>query len=488
MKQILYISFLVLSVFCFGQQTYEFTEGKLEFVSKSTGIIIKKDNELYKLRFNFPYKISDSISFRLEKTTLDMLKTEASDETLFHASNISPYDFSKIKNVMFTAKEDDETHRFFALNNEAFVHIRNDFYSDKKRTYAESSHLYFVIKFKNGKDVLCFAGYTPSFVISHKDKLKLLHNYPYDKSKVSKIRKLNAIDLNSGIGSYFTDTLSNNKVIYKNVFGQNVLNDSFDSIQVKSPFIVTYQNKNISIYNSRLQKLPLKNIRAVYADKYFPYVQILQKNKVRKINLLGKNYKLGDGPGFVDLSYMFPAREVELKIKKIKGDFYLKSNGDDFGQYGWVSKDTVFYKHEHKVTGKLYHIEEYDSVNISHFGFETLTLYSETGYSKKYPILFYCKRKDGKYDLNTLEFLLLESPPESILHVNIELPKNLDKVVPVDQDIYRIEKNGLSTYYPIMKEIKYKKLGDFDENFARFTLPNGQKGWLDKEGNEYLDE
>ena len=48
-------------------------------------------------------------------------------------------------------------------------------------------------------------------------------------------------------------------------------------------------------------------------------------------------------------------------------------------------------------------------------------------------------------------------------------------------------KNGLSTYYPIMKDIKYKKIEKFDNNFARFTLPNGQKGWLDKEGNEYLD-
>lgn len=41
--------------------------------------------------------------------------------------------------------------------------------------------------------------------------------------------------------------------------------------------------------------------------------------------------------------------------------------------------------------------------------------------------------------------------------------------------------------YPFIKEIKYKKLGNFNENFARFELPNGQKGWLDLEGNEYLN-
>lgn len=488
MKQLLYISFLVLGVFCFGQQTFEFTDGELEFVSKSSGIIIKKDNELYKLRFNFPDKISDSVNFKLEKTTWEALKAELADETKYLAHDISPYDFSEIKNLMFTAKEDDETHRFFALNNDAFVHIRTDFYSDKKRTYAVSSHLYFVIKFKNGKEVLCFAGFTPSFVISYKNQPTLLHNYPYDKSRVSKIRKLNAIDLNSGIGNYFTDTLSNSKIIYRNVFGQNVLNDSFDSIQVKSPFIVTYQNKNISIYNSRYQKLPLKNIRAVYADKYFPYVQILQKNKVRKINLLGKEYKRGDGPDFVDLFYMFPDREVELRIIKKNDGFYMASNGDDFGKYSWISRDTTFYNYEHIVTGKLYNTGKYDSIRYYDDLLGSFTLYSEADYDKAYPILLYCKLKNGKYDLNTIEYLVLENPPENIVRVNNELPKNLDKVVPVDQDTYRIEKNGLSTYYPTMKEIKYKKLEQFNGNFARFTLPNGQKGWLDKEGNEYLDQ
>ncbi|SMC57031.1 hypothetical protein [Moheibacter sediminis] len=488
MKSIFYISFAVLSSFCLGQQTFQFTDGELEYVTKKTGIIIKKDNEYYQLQLNFPSKISEKVNFKLEKTSLEILKSETEGETIFYASDISSYDFNKIKNVMFTAKEDDEIHRFFALNNESIIHSRTDFYFDKKRTYPESQSYYFIIDFGNGKKILCFENYTTSFIISHKNKLTLLHNSPYDKSKVSKIGKLKAIDINGGIGNYITDTLADKKIIYKNVFGQNVLNDSFDSICIKSPFIVTYQNNKINIYNSRLQKLPLKNVRAFYVEKYFPILQILQKNKVRKINLLGKNYKRGDGPDFVDLSYMFPDREVEFKIIKKNDDFYMKSNGDDFDKYRWISKDTTFYNYEHKVTGKLYHAAQYDSIRYFDDFMETMTLYSEADYKKSYPILLYCKLKNGKYDLSTIEYLLLENPPENIIRINNELPKNLDQVIPIDQDTYRIEKDGLSTYYPIIKEIKYKKLGVLDRNFARFTLPNGQKGWLDKEGNEYLDE
>src|SRR5690606_30119021 len=444
MKKLLYILFLISSIYCFGQQTFQITEGELEFVSKTTGIIIKKGNDYYKLQFNFPDNISDSINFKLKKTSLETLKSEIGNESIFHASEITTYNFSKIKNVMFTVKEDDEIHRFFALNNEALIHIRTDFSSDTKRTFTESSHLYFYIKFQNGKEILAFQDYTPSFIISYNNKLKLLHSYPYDKSKVSKIRKLKAIDLNTGFYGT-TDTLPNQKVIYQNIFGQNVLNDSFDSINVNK-FIVAYKNNEISIYNTRYQKLRLKNIRAVYLDKYFPYAQILQKNKMKTINLLGEKYKIDDGPNFVNLSYMFPDKEVELKIERKNGDFYMESNGDDFGKYNWISTDTTFHNYEHKVTGRLFHTAQYDSIRYYDDLMERITLFSEANYKKAHPILLYCKRKEGKYDLNTIEYLLLENPPEEILSVNNNLPKDLDKVIPIDQDTYRIEKNGLSTY------------------------------------------
>lgn len=42
--------------------------------------------------------------------------------------------------------------------------------------------------------------------------------------------------------------------------------------------------------------------------------------------------------------------------------------------------------------------------------------------------------------------------------------------------------------YPLQNNFKYKSLSIFQYNFARFELPNGQKGWLSKEGKEYLDE
>jgi len=51
-----------------------------------------------------------------------------------------------------------------------------------------------------------------------------------------------------------------------------------------------------------------------------------------------------------------------------------------------------------------------------------------------------------------------------------------------------MKKNNLFKLFPLHKEFRYKKLEDFQGNFARFELPNGKKGWLSKEGEEYLDE
>ncbi len=51
-----------------------------------------------------------------------------------------------------------------------------------------------------------------------------------------------------------------------------------------------------------------------------------------------------------------------------------------------------------------------------------------------------------------------------------------------------MKKDNLYKLFPLQKEFRYKKLDDFKGNFARFELPNGQKGWLTLEGIEYLED
>ncbi len=49
----------------------------------------------------------------------------------------------------------------------------------------------------------------------------------------------------------------------------------------------------------------------------------------------------------------------------------------------------------------------------------------------------------------------------------------------------KVKRNGLYGYFGVTKT-KYKKLENYKYNLAKFELPNGQKGYIDYEGNEYF--
>lgn len=97
--------------------------------------------------------------------------------------------------------------------------------------------------------------------------------------------------------------------------------------------------------------------------------------------------------------------------------------------------------------------------------------------------------KSGKYNIYNLNFLLPLKNSENLAYYNVRnLPVDLESVEGINyKGLFKIKKNSLVGYFPINKEPKYKRLEDFQENFARIEFPNGQKGWLDLNGNEYLD-
>ena len=254
-----------------------------------------------------------------------------------------------------------------------------------------------------------------------------------------------------------------------------------DSLDRYDNFTICYRNKEIAVYNAR-KKLKLPNLKAIKVDKYFPKAQIIQNNKLREINIRGTDYKRGDGPAYIDLSYQFPDQYVTLKITKADTVFYL--NTPDMYN---ISEQVFIENMSTSDNYKLYHTQEVEDIEYMSNNFIQIVISSEMGYFRNHPFMVYTKLKSGKYNLTTLDYLLSEKPNAKMDIINNNLPKNIDTIKKIYPDMYRIEKNGLSAYYPIVKEIKYKTLEEFQGNFARFELPNGQKGWLDLQGNEYFD-
>lgn len=255
-----------------------------------------------------------------------------------------------------------------------------------------------------------------------------------------------------------------------------------DSIDSNDSFTICYRNQSIEVYTSK-GKLKLPNLQAVKLDDHFPKAQIIQKNKLRVINIRGIDYKKGDGPNFVDLSHQFPDQYVSLKIVKNGASFLLETDNL------WNITPRCYHLFFTKpVPYQLYNTQEIEHIEYLSYEQTQVLVNSESGYSISYPFLVYTKLKNGKFNLTTLEYLMSESPIEIIERENENLPKNLDSIKKIYSNMYLIEQNGLFTYYPLVKEIRFKKLEHFQDNFARFELPNGQKGWLDRDGREYLDE
>lgn len=294
-------------------------------------------------------------------------------------------------------------------------------------------------------------------------------------AKPSKSRALyNALDYRTPENFFRIDTIKNKKVVLYNVLKNKRLSGTFDSISYNRFFIIGYKKQEITAYNYTLKELYLPGLRVAKLNPYHPILHVIQDNDLKRINLVGNEYKVGDSPLGMSIESL-PRGYTLFKIIKKDDGFYIYSDyvQDLLNKARMTSWETLY---------KVYHADDVAEIEFCNESFEKIESYGNR------TLLIYTKLKNGKYNLNTMDYLYSEKPSPEIEKENAALPKNLDKLS--KNGIYKIEKNGLVTYYPIMKDIKYQTLGDFDfyYNFARFELPNGQKGWLSIEGKEYLDE
>ncbi|UUC46874.1 hypothetical protein [Flavobacterium cerinum] len=489
MKNLILLWFLFISIVSFGQQTYKVTEGELQFIHPKEGIFIKKENKIYKLdleNISDYEEIAKGFNYKLNNTTLEDVENLKNDPSTIFAKEITKYNFNKLEKTKFITKvTDDDNYQFIKYNKAFFlVGILEDSLQKPRNEYLFH---YCILDFNNGKKIIYHSG---GCIVPTKEKLNFLFDHyslnkaftsystiNYNKLKANEIHLLNS-DLELNGEFYSIDTLKNKKLRIKNRYNQTVINKKFDSIAFNPFFIVGYNKKTIAIYNYTLEQLNLKKVKAISFNKFYPTLQIIQNNKLRNINLIGSDFKTDDIAVYPGFNHFFPSNTVTIGVTKENNDFYIES------EIFQSRYDNLNFENKYKIINS----EKYESIQFLNEK-TFITLYSEMGnYEKKYPILIYTKLKNGKYNLNTIDFLIDPKINDQSIGFNNLLPKNLDSIVAVNEDIYIIEKENLFTYYPLVKEIKYKKLEKFTDNFARFELPNGKKGWLGLDGKEYLDE
>lgn len=293
---------------------------------------------------------------------------------------------------------------------------------------------------------------------------------------------------------------------------QIVLDKKFDTLYSKNAFIVGQRDQKTIFYNQKLENITPKKLRAMRFMKNrsnydYSYPQILVGNQIKWLSQNGKlleNYKeasnCNERDGWTSQNDFITITQKDGKIwlkdallskdntyemawflnKRQQLNLQRNYRANLYENYLLVKKDEkygllkyTFNEERTKLETQLILPIQYNFISPSFFNYEELRLIIEN--NKLYGLLL-LKTKDALAK-KPLSDDALSLP---IIYDDI---KYLGKCQP-----FLLKKNELYGYSGIEEKPKYKTLEEFNFNFARFTLPNDKNGWLDLEGNEYLDE
>lgn len=507
MKKILQIIFCFFTLLSFGQQTYKVTEGELQFILPGKGIILKKDNQLFEMKLNIVFeKMKMSIKTKLKPISEESLIKNSEAKSFVSYNEIKEsYDFKPLEKISFNYidrfKPDDkdyEEYKLYLINKNFFALFRDRHEGTNTYTNIEDYMPYILIQFNNKKIIYIYKN-EEIFIIPTDKSFKIIHeNDTYNRNFKSEKLKINNSEIyNFAQHAFYNlkddffriDTLDNHKVILKNIYNEALINQSFDSIQL-SQIIKCYDKDKIDLYNlsfKKLNKFPLKDLMMNSGS-----IQILENNKVKYIDWTGKKLKKTLNYPIILLPEAFRQEyHYELTISKKETNFVLKvRNMNYFGyEYEETRNDSLSLINTKNI--KSFYFQSNNSKdtisNYSEFYETDLKLKITDLVSFDYDLVHYLN-KNETYGMNYLGYFI-KPDFENGKDTNVEF-KELQNLQSIEYKypFYKLKNNNLYKLYPLQKEYRYKKLYDFEGNFARFELPNGKKGWLSSDGIEYFDE
>jgi hypothetical protein len=266
-----------------------------------------------------------------------------------------------------------------------------------------------------------------------------------------------------------------NSISAQTIFDTN----KYDSIYFQTEnFIVATQNDTVKLINTKGDFFYLNNFIAIAE---------IQPNVAYQI-VLGDKLKMINGEGRFDKSIKISfSRRVCGTVNRYKNSILIR-NDSTFIQfhttYPWYKTDS---KYEDKLA------ETNDTIFVDK-GLSLYFLNNDRNFDYKESDFFaeglgenlFLEKNNHKTNILSIEkndSTLLKK--YLVKHID-SIYKNKD-IIPYatfQPFIFKIGK--LFGYFPFQLKPKYTTIKAFDKKFAAFVLPNGQKGWLDINGKEYL--
>ncbi|MGH1384806.1 hypothetical protein [Kordia sp.] len=468
------------------QQVPQFRTSDITHYNHGGELFIQHNNITFEYEKLFDLEDVDIVS---ETDITPVHKESFTSENLISVDSITDFSFSDLRNLKFTHENKDksEKYAFFQFNTELFALVYY-FKDDEKWSFSEVTlYAYSPISITQNKRVYYLFGEDDGVIIPEQNGIHVYlgkterfynfkgfstkkqqeHNRNYDTEILANIANKRKFDL-----FYQIKEEGEEKRMY-NYLGIDKLGKVYDSIFVNN-FIVGVKDGMYDIYNQAFQKLPLENVRAFHLENtsttegsnYIPHTaQILHKNTLKKIYLSLKEEKKNYFGAI--LLHGLPMEGTVQKIIEKNDSLYI-ANIDEY------NPDWVVYEYKILITPK-----EIDSI---YFVSNKTKTVNYTAVPLRYGLdlneIVHVKTKQGIHYLYHTSYLNKQTSP---------FIKTALNEVEAYADCIRFKENNLYGYYGIHLKGRFKKLDAFQGFFAKFELPNGQKGWLDRNGKEYLN-
>ncbi|MBF4983962.1 hypothetical protein FNJ87_06305 [Nonlabens mediterrranea] len=497
MKLFVLLITLLCSVFVSGQNVVDIEADYLDFIDSDFYIYQEKDENHFNIY---------EVTFKNSEALLEFSE-------LIHKDSINYHELINVRNnnnslQSFTKKEEINGEHFyeddigliaFKISNHFAAHMLIDIENSPEVLIEKANEIEIIpLRFNNSLTVF----YIPeldneyleadtgiiykiddSIFFNHK-KLDLLQNsnlfigkkYIIDNRWYSLIE--NYIDLSE------TDEVA--FVFEEYGVKLDSLNSKFDY----SYFVVGFKDSKLKVYNSWLEDITPFSFRdiSIYNDYS---LQIIQNNKVEFLYITGE---MDSQPIEVRQYYCGLARNIyDTEISQVNSNLVL-SYYHEFENLKFQSQenltfeqlDSVYVNKEFRQILDLNHIQ-----NNPNFPNQKLTQYT---YFKENQNSFIISKSNRNTYLVTpfgLEYELNDDLYEINHHLVINYKDQVEYIelfYTKAGDVIFTGENNLEGYLGINDKPKYKTLEPFQGNYARFELPNGQKGWLKKDGTEFIDQ
>lgn len=495
MKSAFFIFFLLLLYPCYGQKTYKVTEGDLQFIHPEKGIVIKKKDSFYTLTIN----VDRTGNEQKIKLVLNPIKKEEAEtfskkeKTVSYDEIDGGYDFKKLQKLQFVYEEDGHEYKLCQFNPGYFASFSNKQEDENIYTKLEEFMPYIFIQFGK-KKIICTYDNEYLCLIPAKNKINLFELYSnyVPELKTEKLSLTNnevyefsshaSYDLENAF--FKTDTLSDKKVRLKNNNNETLIKKSYDSILL-GPIIKCYNKGSIDLYNLALKKLNKSKLKAVKQNR--GSIQIIENNRLKLIDWTGAEIK--KRIDFPIVLFDAPEREYFYETSIIKKPHFivrLRNLGSFSMENSNTTIDSISLINTNGIKDIYFKNQSTDTIGRPNDFTEHLVFDNKARISDfinfDYETVWFLK-DDGTFGMDFLGHFIKSDFDSEQHFTNYQNLQSVSYKYPY----YKIKKGNLYQFFPIQKEFRYKKLDDFQGNFARFELPDGQKGWLDLKGKEYLD-